>query len=30
MTSKGLNIMIPIRIPIKGMGFVNKGSTLIP
>ena len=27
---KGLNIKIPIIIPIKGRGFINKGSTLVP
>ena len=25
---KGLNIRIPIFIPIKGRGFINQGSTL--
>ena len=25
---KGLNIRIPIRIPIKGRGFINQGSGL--
>ena len=25
---KGLNIRIPIIIPIKGRGFINQGSTL--
>ena len=25
---KGLNIRIPIMIPIKGRGFLNQGSTL--
>ena len=25
---KGLNIRIPIIIPIKGRGFINRGSTL--
>ena len=27
---KGLNIRIPIVIPIKGRGFINQGSTLNP
>ena len=26
--SKGLNIKVPIIIPIKGRGFINKGSGL--
>ena len=29
MTFKGLNIRIPIVIPIKGMGFINHGSGLV-
>ena len=29
-TSKGLNIRIPILIPIKGKGFMNWESTLVP
>ena len=27
--SKGLHVRIPIIIPIKGRGFINKGSTLL-
>ena len=26
---KGLNIRIPIIIPIKGRGFIHQGSTLV-
>ena len=25
---KGLNVRIPIKIPVKGRGFINQGSTL--